>query len=132
MSSFIAGYMSKQKLIEILETLELKDLKGFNFTASVGDESNEYGQNVAFFAEQTAEQRRDKTPRYYFGNGKVYWTDGKITCGTKVAGEKELPPSVEELEGAGKKEEPKATTAAGSKAKGREKPKPDAKDDLPF
>ncbi len=128
MSSFIAGFMSLKKLKEIVETVEEKDLKGFNFTMSIGEESNEFGQNMAMFAEQTKEQRDNKEPRYYCGNGKVYWTDGKISLGSKSTMQKELPPSDDELTGeteAPKKEAPKKTA-------GKKKEIPDAKDDLPF
>lgn len=100
MSLLIAGYISLVKLKEIVATLETKEGKagkGFNFTMSVGDESNEFGQNVAMFAEQNKEQRDAKTPRYYCGNGKVFWTDGKVTLGTKVEASKTPPPSNEDL-----------------------------------
>ena len=81
----ISGYATLEKLKEIVSILEAKQLKGFAFTASVDEESNQYGQNVSFFAEQDKATREAKTPKYYFGNGKVFWTDGKITLGTKEA-----------------------------------------------
>lgn len=83
MSTMISGYITLEKMKEIVKVCESKNENGFKFTASISDQSNQYGQNVSFFAEQTKEQRDAKVNKYYFGNGKVFWTDGKITLGTK-------------------------------------------------
>lgn len=92
MSTLIAGYVTREKLTEILNALDAKaqrgdvaGSKGFAFTISVNDESNNYGQNCSMYAEQSKEQRDAKTPKYYIGNGKVFWTDGKINIATKDA-----------------------------------------------
>jgi hypothetical protein len=79
----ISGYFTLEKLKEIVKVCESKNETGFKFTASVSDTSNQFGQNVSFFAEQSKEQRDAKVSKYYFGNGKVFWTDGKIAIGTK-------------------------------------------------
>ena len=50
----------------------------YNFTISVQDETR-YGNNVAFMDSQTKEEREAKMPKTYLGNGKVLWTDGKVT-----------------------------------------------------
>jgi hypothetical protein len=50
----------------------------YNLTISVGDETR-YGNNVAFMDSQTKEERDAKMPKTYLGNGKVVWTDGKVT-----------------------------------------------------
>jgi len=50
----------------------------YNFTISVQDETR-YGNNVAFMDSQTKEERDAKMPKTYLGNGKVVWTDGKVT-----------------------------------------------------
>ncbi len=50
----------------------------YNFTVSVQDETR-YGNNVAFMDSQTKEERDAKMPKNYLGNGKVVWTDGKVT-----------------------------------------------------
>jgi len=55
-----------------------KDGKYKNYTISISDTPDKYGQNVSMFAEQTPEERAAKTPKNYIGNGKVFWTDGKI------------------------------------------------------
>ena len=79
----ISGYITLEKMKEIVKVCESKNENGFKFTASISDQSNQFGQNVSFFAEQTKEQRDAKVNKYYFGNGKVFWTDGKITLGNK-------------------------------------------------
>ena len=83
MSAIISAYISVAKLKEILETVEGKNEKGFAFTCTLNDEANQYGQNVACFAEQSKEQREAKAPRYYFANGKVVWTSGSVTVAPK-------------------------------------------------
>ena len=49
-----------------------------NYTISIQDEVNKFGQNVSVFEEQTKEQRDAKEKRVYLGNGKVFWSDGKV------------------------------------------------------
>jgi len=83
MSTMLSGYFTLEKLKEIVKFCESKNETGFKFTASISDTSNQFGQNVSFFAEQSKEQRDAKVSKYYFGNGKVFWTDGKIALGTK-------------------------------------------------
>lgn len=98
MATLISGYMTLKKLEEIVETLKGKDEKGFKMTIALNDESNEYGQNVAIYAEQSKEQRENKVPRYYCGNGRITWTDGKITLAEKKEKQAYLPPTNDELE----------------------------------
>ena len=59
----------------------VKGKKGvyYNFTISVNDDTNQFGQNVSAFDSQTKEEREAKKPKQYIGNGKVVWTDGKST-----------------------------------------------------
>jgi hypothetical protein len=83
MSALLSGYITKEKLQEILKVVESKSAKGFEFTASINDETNDYGQNVSLFASQSKEDREAKKSKYYFGSGKVFWTDGKITLAAK-------------------------------------------------
>ena len=92
----ISGYITLDKLKEIVKVCESKNENGFKFTASISETSNQYGQNVSFFAEQSKEQRDTKVAKYYFGNGKVFWTDGKIAIGTK---EQTIPTSEVKYEG---------------------------------
>ena len=61
------------------ETLEKKGEKGVSLTISINDETNQYGQNLSGWVSQTKEDREAKKPRFFVGNGKCFWTDGKIT-----------------------------------------------------
>ncbi len=54
-----------------------------NYTIAINDEVNKFGQNVSMYKEQTKEQREAKEPKEYIGNGKVFWTDGKISKAVK-------------------------------------------------
>lgn len=54
-----------------------------NYTISISDDTNQYGQNVVMFEAQTKEERENKTPRKYIGNGSVVWTDGTIKLAEK-------------------------------------------------
>ena len=78
MSALLSGYITLEKLEAIVATVKAKQAKGFNFTASVNDDTNNYGQNVTLFAEQSKEDREAQKTKWYFGNGKVFWNDGKI------------------------------------------------------
>lgn len=48
------------------------------YTASINDELDKFGNNVAITEQQTKEQREAKEKKVYVGNGKVIWTNGKI------------------------------------------------------
>lgn len=50
-----------------------------NVTISINDETNEWGKNINVWKSQTKEQREAKADREYCGNGKVFWTDSRIT-----------------------------------------------------
>lgn len=62
-----------------------KDGKFQNFTISINDETNKFGQNVTMYREQTKDEREAKKAKEYIGNGKVFWTDGKIVKADKRA-----------------------------------------------
>jgi hypothetical protein len=55
----------------------------YNFTISVNDDSNQFGQNVSAIDSQTKEEREAKKPKSYLGNGTVVWTDGNIKLADK-------------------------------------------------
>jgi len=57
----------------------------YNFTVSVNDDSNQYGQNVGAIDSQTKEEREAKKTKLYIGNGNVVWTDGSIKTAEKKA-----------------------------------------------
>ena len=58
------------------------------YTASINDELDKFGNNVAITLQQTKEQREAKEKKVYVGNGKVAWTNGKIEVAKK---EENLP-----------------------------------------
>lgn len=68
----------------------------YNFTIAVNDETR-YGNNVAFMDSQTKEEREAKMPKTYLGNGKVLWTDGKVTLAERE--EKQLEVAVDQQSG---------------------------------
>lgn len=47
--------------------------KYYDFTVSVNDTPNQWGQDVSAFDSQTKEQREAKATKSYLGNGKVFW-----------------------------------------------------------
>ena len=47
-------------------------------TISLSDQTNNFGQNVSVYVAQTKEQRDAKTPLFYVGNGKTFWSKGEI------------------------------------------------------
>ena len=84
-------WVKKETIEKVLKTMEQRGMKGISFTAAIDDKTNEYGQNVSVYVSQSKEEREDKKDRFYFGNGKVFWTDGKITKAEKK--DPTLPPS---------------------------------------
>lgn len=60
-----------------------KDGSYKNYTVSVSDETNDYGQNVVMYVSQTKEQREAKEKKQYVANGSVVWTDGKINTAVR-------------------------------------------------
>jgi hypothetical protein len=79
MATLINAYITKAKLEQLLQQAD----KGVAFTIAVNDEANAYNQNVSLYLSQTKEQRESKTPKTYFGNGAVVWTDNKVTLAPK-------------------------------------------------
>jgi hypothetical protein len=78
MSALTDLYIKKDVLKTLLDTLEKKGDNGISITISISDEPNQYNQNVSSFVSQTKEQREAKANKFYIGNGRVVWTDGKI------------------------------------------------------
>lgn len=76
-------YFKKETLQTILDVLNKKEEKGVSITVSINDESNQWGQNVSAYVSQSKEDREAKKAKFYTGNGKVFWNDGKISNGVK-------------------------------------------------
>lgn len=83
MASLSSIYFKLETLEILIATLKKKDEKGISLDFSINEESNEYGQNVSSYVSQTKEDREAKKPRFYVGNGKCFWTDGKINIAAK-------------------------------------------------
>lgn len=68
-----------------LATISLKQADGSykKLTLNISDTTNQYGQNISIYEEQTKEQRDSGVKKNYLGNGKVFWTDGKISVAEK-------------------------------------------------
>lgn len=83
MSSLSDLYIKKETLETMLKVLNQKGEKGISITASINDESNQYGQNISVYVSQSKEDRDAGKQKFYVGNGRVFWTDGKIIKGEK-------------------------------------------------
>jgi hypothetical protein len=57
--------------------------KYYNLNIGINDLSDQYGNNIQVTEPQTLEQRNAKEPKAFYGNGKVFWTDGKIEVAKK-------------------------------------------------
>ncbi len=70
--------------MSVLGTIGIKGRDGNykNYTISISDFTNDYGQNISMYEEQSEEERNAKAPKKYIGNGKVFWTDGKVSVAT--------------------------------------------------
>ena len=104
-------YIKKETLEKVLAVLKKgggNKGKGVSLTISINDKVNEWGQNVTAYVSQNKDERNDKKPKFYIGNGKSFWTDGTITIAEKSDSQ-----------------EPRKTTLA-------EDMDADADDDLPF
>ena len=83
MSSLNSLYLKLDTLETLVSTLKAKGEKGIELTISINDEVNDYDQNISGYVSQTKEQRDAKAKKFFIGNGKTFWTDGKITVAKK-------------------------------------------------
>ncbi len=86
-------YIKKETLETMLKVINVKNQPGISLQIGVNDETNQFGQNLSVSVSQTKEEREAKKDKYYIGNGKVFWTDGKI----KVAEPKKEIPKTEDI-----------------------------------
>ena len=83
MASLSEIYLKKSTLETMLKALNAKQGKegeGVKITISLSDQPNNFGQNVSAYVAQTKEQREAKTPLFYVGNGKTFWSKGETPC----------------------------------------------------
>ena len=66
-------------------SVKQKDGSYKNYTISINDTTDQYGNNVVVYISQTKEEREAKAKKTYLGNGKVVWTDGNIIVAEKKA-----------------------------------------------
>jgi hypothetical protein len=71
-------YLTRDKAKQILDKMDREGLKGVSLDVSLGDKTDNYGNNISVYYSQTKEQRDNKDRRVYLANGKVFWTDGTI------------------------------------------------------
>ena len=83
MSSLSNVYVKLETLETLLAVVKKKGEKGMSIDISISETTNEWGQNLTAYVSQTKEQRDDKKARFYVGNGKCFWTDGKIEVAKK-------------------------------------------------
>lgn len=84
MASLADIYIKQEVLETLIKGVKKKGDKGISLTIAINDESNQWGQNVSAYVSQSKEDREAKKDRYYTGNGKVFWTDGKINVAVKA------------------------------------------------
>ena len=102
MATLINAYFTKAKLQEMINAAD----KGIAVTIAVNDEANNYQQNVVVSKAQSKEEREAKTPKTYYGNGQVVWTDGKVTLAPKKDAQPTLPANHAEIKIALEKYDP--------------------------
>ena len=91
MSSLAEVYIKKEQLEILVKACNVRNQPGISLQIGINDETNSYGQNVSVSVSQTKEEREAKKDKYYVGNGKVFYTDGKITKAEK----KDIPKAEE-------------------------------------
>lgn len=79
MALLASMYIKAETLKTLADTVAKKGEKGVELTISINDEVNEYGQNLSSYVSQSKEDREAKKNKFFTGNGKVFWTDGKVT-----------------------------------------------------
>lgn len=89
MGSIVNIYIKKEQLEMMLKGVNAKGEKGISIDLSISDKVNNFGQNVSGYVSQTKEQRDAGKEKYYVANGKVSWTDGKISVPSKDATQKQ-------------------------------------------
>lgn len=80
----MAGLINISLDLSKIDKTKIKDGKYLNAIVSLGNETNQYGQNASVYISQTKEEREAKSNKIYFGNGKVVWNDGNIVNADKV------------------------------------------------
>lgn len=80
MASLNNLYLKLETLETLVKGIKTKGENGISIDISINDEANQYNQNVFAYVTQSKDDRDNKKPRYYVGNGRTFWTDGTITA----------------------------------------------------
>ena len=69
-----------------LGTISIKQNDGTykKYTVGINDTTNQYGNNIEVYEEQTKEEREAKTQKKYLANGRIFWTNGTVKVAEKV------------------------------------------------
>ena len=99
MASLSEIYVKKSTLetmLKVLNAKQGKESEGVKITISLSDQTNKFGQNVSAYVSQTKEQRDAKTPLFYVGNGKTFWSKGETPIPQREEQQQEQQPVTSE------------------------------------
>ena len=77
MSGLAVGSINGKKIPSEKWIKSKSDNVYLNIALSINDETDQYGNNVSIFVQQTEEERNAKVPKVYIGNCKVVWTQNE-------------------------------------------------------
>jgi hypothetical protein len=66
-------------LIDKSKITEKNGKKYYNIQITLKDEADQYGQILSITENQTQEERTNKVAKKYLGNGKLVWSDNKVS-----------------------------------------------------
>ena len=68
---------TREMIWKALNAKQGKESEGVKITILLSDQPSKFGQNVSAYVSQTKEQRDAKTPLFYVGNGRTFWSKGE-------------------------------------------------------
>jgi hypothetical protein len=73
-------------VMKIDRTKLIKGEKGtyLNIQIAINDEKDQYGNDCSVSINQTKEERENKEPKIYLGNGKIVWSSAQKTEAVKA------------------------------------------------
>lgn len=78
----MAGIINARIDLSKIDTAKITEKDGkkwLSISIVINNEADTYDNNVSLSISQSKEERENKVPKNYIGNGKVVWTDGKIS-----------------------------------------------------
>jgi hypothetical protein len=87
MAVLLDTYITLEKLETLVKTVKAKNTNGLAITLRVGDELDNYGHSVKAWVSQSKEDQDAGKQKYYVGNGKCLWYDGKVTLTKDMLGD---------------------------------------------